>query len=155
MTQREDGTEFLPDSDELTLPDPPEDDASLAASGGTRSLVDDVSDLVLDAKTYLDAELSYQKTRATYVGDNLKRTIAFGLGAVFVGIFALIGLTVGLIIALTPLITAWGATAVVVGVMLLVVFVMLRKAGTAWGELMDAVHEGRPSEGQPDQDEES
>ncbi|GAA0278513.1 hypothetical protein GCM10009127_19380 [Alteraurantiacibacter aestuarii] len=148
---REDGPAILPDSGELTLPDPPEDHApqdnsSGAPSGGARSIIDDVADLVLDARTYLDAELSYQKTRASFVGDRVKRTIGYVLIAAILGLVALIGLVMGLIIALTPLITAWGATAVVIGIMTVIIFILLRGAGSAWGEMMDAVNEGRSEE---------
>lgn len=139
--QREEGPAILPDSGEVRLPDPPADEAVEARSAGSRSLVDDIEDLVLDAKTYFDAELSYQKTRASFVGACLKRTIAFGAAAALLAFFAAIGLTVGLIIALTPLITAWGATAVVVGLMLLAAFLLVRSAAANWGEMMGAIHE--------------
>ena len=110
-------------------------------TAGTRSLADDLEALVEDARIYIDAELSYQKTRAGFVADRLKKTIAFGAVAAFLAVLALIGLTVGLIIALTPLITAWGATAVVVLGILLVAYLLMRKAAAAWNAIMGAVKE--------------
>ena len=105
----------------------------------TRSLGDDIEAFFGDARTYLDAEMSYQKTRAGFVADRLKRTIAFGAVAAYIAVLATIGLTVGLIIALTPLITAWGATALVVLALLLIAYLLVRKAARAWGDIMGAV----------------
>jgi hypothetical protein len=106
-----------------------------------RSLLDDAEDLLVDIRTWADAELAYQKTRARFVGDSLKRTLAFGLAGAMLALFALGGLTIGLIIALTPLVSAWGATAIVVGALLVACFVALRMASKAWREMMGAVRE--------------
>ncbi len=127
----------------------------------TRSLVDDIEDLVFDAKTYFDAELSYQKTRASFVGACVKRMLGLGVAALVLALFAFGGLVIGLIIALTPHLTAWGATAVVVGALLLIVVLLLWMAGKAWKDMMEAVNEGReppaeaeetvPEQGEPGQ----
>ncbi len=101
----------------------------------TRSLVEDMEALVDDARTYVDAELSYQKSRASFVTDRVKRTLIFAVGAATVGLLAAIGLTVGLIIALTPLVTGWGATAIVVGLLLLVAYLLISRASKAWGDI--------------------
>ncbi|MGB3167057.1 MAG: phage holin family protein [Alteraurantiacibacter sp.] len=107
--------------------------------GERRSLSDDLGALFSDTKTYLDAELSYQKSRAGFVANRAKMGIAFGIVAAFFGILAAVGLTVGLIIALTPLITAWGATAVVVLAMLLVAYLLVRRAQEAFREMSAAM----------------
>lgn len=101
-----------------------------------RSLVDDVEALIDDGKTYLQAELAFQKTRAGYVAGSARNIAMLGALAVVFVVLALIGLTVGLILALSPLITAWGATAVVVGVLLLAAFVAVRMAGKRWSRMM-------------------
>lgn len=124
--------------DESSQNDPANDAGKPAA---TRSLVDNMEALLEDARIYIDAELSYQKTRAGFVADRLKKTVAFGAVAAFLAVLALIGLTVGLIIALTPLITAWGATAVVVLGILLFAYILVRKAAAAWKSLMGAMKE--------------
>jgi hypothetical protein len=135
------GVDPLNTSEDAAAPDYPQAEPAPAADqpAGTRSLADDLEAMIEDARTYLDAELSYQKSRAGFVADRLKKTIAFGAVAAFLAVLALIGLTVGLIIALTPLITAWGATAVVVLGILLAAYLLLRKAGQAWNSLMDAM----------------
>jgi uncharacterized membrane protein YqjE len=95
------------------------DDAPLAEAGDeARSLLEDVEALIDDGKTYLEAELAFQKTRAAFVGDRTKSAIAFGVAALLLALLALVGLTVGSIIALTPAMTAWGASATVVGILL-------------------------------------
>src|SRR5690606_41594657 len=71
-----------------------------------------------DGKTYLEAELGYQKTRAAYVADRAKGVVVFGAIAALLAFLALVGLTVGLIIALSPWLTAWGASALVVALLL-------------------------------------
>ena len=71
-----------------------------------------------DGKSYLEAELGFQKTRAAFGADRTKSAVAFGAAALLFVFLALIGLTVGAVIALTPLLTAWGATAAVVGILL-------------------------------------
>jgi Flp pilus assembly protein TadB len=82
------------------------------------SLIDDVKALVDDGKTYLEAELEFQKSRAAFAVDRGKSGAVYGVAAAAVLHLALVALVVGAIFALTPLISAWGATAVVVGVLL-------------------------------------
>ncbi|MCL6251135.1 phage holin family protein [Altererythrobacter sp. KTW20L] len=131
---------------EETPPATPADDgaeglAEQREMESTRSLLDDLEDLLFDARTWLDAELTYQKTRAAFVVGSFKRTILMGaVGAVF-ALFAMVGLTVGLIIALTPLVTAWGSTAIVAGGLFLAAYLAVRRAGTAWSDMMDAINE--------------
>jgi hypothetical protein len=59
------------------------------------------------------------------------------------GFLALIGLTVGLIIALTPLLTAWGASALVVLLLLLAAGLCVNSASKRWKRLMTAIDGGR------------
>ncbi|MXP25113.1 hypothetical protein GRI39_03505 [Altererythrobacter indicus] len=81
----------------------------------THPIRDDLTALIDDGLTFLEAELNFQKTRLSFVVDCIKKTAIFGVAAIFLAILAAIGLTIGLIMCLTPYITAWGATAVVVG----------------------------------------
>ena len=140
MQGRDEQPGFAPlaDSGEAPAPAHPQDDQAPSADqpAETRSLADDLEALVEDARTYMDAELSYQKTRASFVADRVKKTVAFGAIAVFLAVLALIGLTMGLIIALTPHLTAWGATAVVVLGLLLIAAFLASKAGKAWNGMM-------------------
>ena len=81
----------------------------------THPIRDDLTALIDDGLTFLEAELNFQKTRLSFVLDCIKKAAVFGIVGIFLAILAAIGLTVGLIMCLTPYITAWGATAVVVG----------------------------------------
>lgn len=104
-----------------------------------RSLAEDVEALIDDGKTYLRTELIYQKTRAAFVADRAKSAFVYGAVAAVLGFLALIGLTVGLIIALTPWLSAWGATALVVLLLIGGALVALGAAGKKWKGLMGAI----------------
>lgn len=82
------------------------------------SLMTDIDALFADGKTYLEAELAYQKSRAGYAANRLKWTAIYGAAAFGLLHLALIGLTVGLVIALVPVVGPWLATAIVVAVLL-------------------------------------
>lgn len=84
-----------------------------------RSLLDDVEALIDDGKTYLEAEFAFQKTRVAVVADRAKSALIFGAVALLLAFLALVGLTMGAIIALTPLLGAWGAAGLVVALLLL------------------------------------
>jgi hypothetical protein len=103
-----------------------------------RSLLEDVEELIADGKGYLEAELAYQKTRAAFVAGGVKGVAVLGAVAAVLAVMALMGLTLGLILALTPLITAWGATAVVVGLLLLGAWLAARAAGARWRRITAA-----------------
>jgi uncharacterized membrane protein YqjE len=133
----------LPGADELILPRAPDDDRAAsddeaAGSAEARSLFEDVEALIEDGKTYLEAELNFQKTRTRFAADQAKWALVFGLAALILVFLALVGLTVGLIIALTPLLTAWGATALVVILLGIVAAIAARAALRRGKELAGA-----------------
>jgi hypothetical protein len=132
-----------PVRDDADMPDP-SDDAPLAEGqgdpeGAQRSLLEDVEALIDDGRTYLEAELAFQRTRAGFVADRARSTMAFGAVAALLAFLALVGLTVGSIIALTPLLTAWGASALVVAVLLAAAALAARAAARKWNSLMGAI----------------
>lgn len=77
------------------------------------SLADDVAALIQDGKTYLEAELAFQKTRAGYAGQKSKQAIINALAALALLHLALIALVVGLVMTLAPHLTPLGATILV------------------------------------------
>jgi Flp pilus assembly protein TadB len=105
------------------------------------SLVDDVKALVDDGKTYLQAELQFQKSRAAFVADRGKSGAIYGIAAAAVLHLAMIALVVGLVLALAPLITAWGATAVVVAALLVIGVVLGLAAKRRFSRLSSAMRE--------------
>ena len=81
------------------------------------SLFDDAYALYEDGRTYLEAEVAFQRSRATYAAHESKSGIVFAMAAMGLLHLALLGLVVGLIIALEPILGAFGAMALVVGVL--------------------------------------
>ncbi|ANY20642.1 hypothetical protein A6F68_02140 [Tsuneonella dongtanensis] len=84
-----------------------------------QSLTDDVFALLDDGRTLVETEIQFQKTRAAFAFDRGKSGAAFGVVAFALFHLALVALVVGAVIALTPVIGAWGATAVVVGILVI------------------------------------
>ncbi|MEE4317926.1 MAG: phage holin family protein [Erythrobacter sp.] len=99
------------------------DAAFAAAEDALTALREEIGVLVEDARTYAEAEVQFQKTRATLAGKTAGRALVMLVLALVLLHIALIALAVGAVIALAPLVTIWGAIAIVVGVML---------AGVAW-----------------------
>lgn len=89
------------------------------------SLADDISALIDDGKTYVEAEIAYQKTRLSFVANRSKSGIVFVLAALGLLHLALIGLTVGAIISLIPAVGPLGATLLVVGILLIGTAILL------------------------------
>ena len=101
-----------------------------AAAEADDSLLDDLRDLADDTRTAVEAELAFQKERASYVASAARGiAIRFALAALL-AIIALCTLAIGVLVGLVPLIGPWLATAVVVGA-LAVVAGALALAGTA------------------------
>ena len=136
----------MAEAEEVTLPKrtPEEREPSLKAAEN-RSLIDDVEVLIEDGRTYLEAELNYQKTRGLFVADRAGQVAAFGVAGLVFALMALVALTVGLVIALTPPLGVWGATGVVVIVWLLVAVIAFTVAAGRWRQLMQSF--GSPGDG--------
>ena len=87
------------------------------------SLFDDAYALYEDGRTYLEAEVAFQKSRAGYASRETGSGVVFALGALAFLHLASIGLVVGLIIALEPIFGAFGAMGVVVGALTLLTLI--------------------------------
>lgn len=83
------------------------------------SLVNELAALIDDGRTYAEAEIAFQKTRATLAGKSIGLALGFAVVAVILLHIALLALAVGMVMALAPLVSIWGAIAIVVGVLLL------------------------------------
>ena len=121
----------------LDLPDDYEPEAEDHGDPGP-SLTDDLVALLEDGKTYAEAEIAYQKSRAGFTANRLKGAIAFGLGAFGVFHLALIAFTVGAVIALMPLLGPWGATALVTVILIVAGVIMLRLLKGRIDDIRDA-----------------
>ena len=122
--------------DDVELPENEE-----TVSGGSFS--DDIVALIDDGKTYFEAEVAFQKSRLAFAADRGKSGILYGVCAFAVFHLALVALVIGAIFALTPIITAWGATAVVVGVLLLAGAIFGMKAKNRFARLAEAYEEAK------------
>lgn len=118
------GTAFGPAPE----PDPAADGAEANDSATFASLKDDLTLLVEDARTYAAAEIAFQQTRAGLVGKSGARALVFLVLALVLLNLALVALAVGAVIALAPLVTIWGAIAIVVGVLLAGVVLLVLRA---------------------------
>lgn len=89
---------------------------------GTRNesgLMSDVEALIADGKTYVEAELAFQKSRLGFAAHSVKRSLIYGALALALIHLALIAAVVGVVFALTPHVGPWLALAIVVGVLVL------------------------------------
>ncbi len=111
-----------------TLPDAVNDDTQAR----DRSLADDLRELIDEGRALAGAELAYQKSRAAFAGHGFKGMAIFGALAAALVFFALMALTVGLVVALTPLLTAWGAAGAAFAGLLLTALVCARIAAARW-----------------------
>ncbi len=134
MLDTEPGSPRLPDADIPASAPPPEPDTSAEGDSSTfTSLKDDLTDLVEDARTYAAAEIVFQQTRAGLAAKSAARAVVYLVLALVLLNLSLIALAVGAVIALAPLVTIWGAIAIVVGVLLAGVVLLV----------MGAVSEGK------------
>jgi hypothetical protein len=102
------------------------------AEDALTTLRDEIAVLIDDARTYAEAEAAFQKTRATIAGKTAGRAIVLLVLALVLLHIALIALAVGAVFALAPLVSVWGAMAIVVGAMLagvVALVLMARKDG--------------------------
>ena len=97
----------------------PSNDEAAEETSPLHSLTDDATALFEDGKTYLQAELAYQKSRGRFVAGRAKSLAVFAIGALALLHLALIALVVGLLIALIPAVGPWAATGIVVAVLLI------------------------------------
>ncbi len=91
-------------------------------------IFEELGSLIDDAGLYASAEIAFQKTRAKLGGRLFGAAIGYISVALVLLHIALIAMAVGLVIALAPLVTIWGAIAIVVGLMLLGVAILLNLA---------------------------
>lgn len=108
------------------------------------SLADDITALLDDGRTYLEAEVQYQKSRAAFALNRGKSGAVYGIAALALLHLALVALVVGLVIALSPLITPWGATAAVVAALALGAAFLGLKAKRLFARSASVYSEPRP-----------
>ncbi|MFM2302248.1 MAG: hypothetical protein RLZZ84_1984 [Pseudomonadota bacterium] len=103
-----------------------------ASEAADRSLVDDVRQLADDARTLLEAELAYQKSRAAVAGAGIRGIAGWGALAAALVFFALMALVMGALLALAPSIGGWAAMAVMVAGLLVMAAISGLAAASRW-----------------------
>lgn len=106
---------------------------------GQRHLEEDLRRLVDRGVALAKAEVTLQQARAGYAAGRLKWIALLALLALVLAFFALVALTVGLVVGLTPLLGALGATLVVFGGLLLVALVSAFVAAKQWKRMTVAL----------------
>jgi len=126
------------------LDEPQEQDGELepvaerAPGAISDSLLDDVEALVEDGKTYVAAELAFQKTRLNYVAEQAKSAAFYTLIAAALVVMAVVSLAIGGLLILTPVIGAFAATGVVFVALMVAAFVFSHFARRRIANAMDA-----------------
>jgi hypothetical protein len=115
------------------------DQPDLIADPADRSLVEDIRRLAGDAQTTARAELAYQQSRAKLIASSVGGIVGRAALALALLFFALMGLVLGAILALTPALTAWGATAVVFAILLICAGALALWARSKWRRLVGLV----------------
>lgn len=118
--------------------DPDKSQTEDREAADSRSLLDDVHSLVEDGKVALQAELNFQKTRIAYCGKAARNLVIFAIAGLLLSFFTLIALTVGLLLALIPAVSAWGATGIVTGVFVVALAVCAFGALVSWRKIKAA-----------------
>ncbi len=85
------------------------------------SLMEEASALIDNARTYAEAELGFQKTRAAFAGRLVGVSLALVVVALILLHIAFLALAVGLVLAFEPVVGIWGSIGIVFGGLMLVV----------------------------------
>jgi hypothetical protein len=107
------------------------------------TLAEDLQQLARDARALAEAEFAFQKTRAAYAGAQAKGIALLGGVAAVLVFFAAMALVVGAVIALGPVLTAWGAMAAVTLGLLAIAGFCLLAAKVRVRRLMNAIADKR------------
>ncbi len=126
----------------------PEQEAAPPPPDYEESIVEEVAALIDDGRTYAQAEIAFQKTRAKLVGRHVGIAVLCGIIALILLNIAFLALAVGLVMALEPLVTIWGAIAIVVGGLFLTVGLLALIAVKRF-ENMGSLFEDEDHEAQP------
>ena len=116
-----------------------EQDRAGQTDADERSLLEDVQTLLEDGRVAVQAEINFQQTRLAYCGKAARNLVIFAVAGLLFSFFTLIALTVGLLLALIPAVTAWGATGIVTGVFVVALAVCLGGALSSWRKIRAAM----------------
>lgn len=127
-----------------TSPPPIEEHAEQDGGPYDESLLDEIGALIDDGRNYIEAEVAFQRTRAKLAWRLAGASAGLFIVAIVLLHIAFLALAVGLVIALEPLVTIWGAVAIVVGAILLCVGVLCWMAWKRASKLEHLFAHGEP-----------
>ncbi len=107
-------------SDAEPVPQSAPETSESAGHAADESVIEELSALIDNGRTYAAAELKFQKTRAALAGRSIGIAAACVVVAIILLHIAFLALAVGLVMALDPLVGIWGAIGIVFGGLLLV-----------------------------------
>lgn len=107
------------------------------------SLLDEVATLIDGGRTYAQAEIAFQKSRAKFAGQAVGMALVQLVLAIILLHIAFLALAVGLVFALTPLVSVWGAIAIVFGGLLVIVALLVVLAAKRAKRLRAAFASGK------------
>lgn len=122
-----------------------DDNDPVAEAARERPLGDDLRALLESGLALAKAEVDLQQARAGYAVGKIRSIAILGVAAFVLVCFALVALTVGLVIAFTPILGALGAAFAVFGGLVLVALVCALAAKSLWTRMMGEL--GNRSEG--------
>lgn len=108
------------------------------------SLSEDVAALIEDGRTYLEAEIQFQKSRAGFALGRGKSGAAYGVAAAAILHLALVALVVGAVLSLETLVGPLAATGIVVTVLAVAAIVLALAARKRLARAASAFAETRP-----------
>ena len=127
---------------------PPEISSGLEAEDEAppvnHSLLGNLDALLADGRTYFESEVAYQKSRAGFAANRLKWSVIYGAAAFGLLHLALIALTVGVVIALSPLTGPWIATGLVVALLVFGAVVLLLRLRSKVDDIRAVFEEREP-----------
>lgn len=106
----------MPKHRPITPPEPQQADAEDTVEYQTLDV--EIQRLISSGREAFASELAFQKARAALAGKLAGRVAGLGALALALLFFVLMALVVGVLIALVPVLGAWGALGVVVAVLL-------------------------------------
>jgi len=105
---------------------------TIDADDGKTTLADDLRLLARDGRAYAEAELAYQKSRASILGKRIRSLALLAFLALVFATLALLTLPVGLVLALAPEVGIWPAIGIAVLAFLLASGLCLAVAAACW-----------------------
>ena len=115
------GSKGVDESDLSPSTDASSDQTPEPSQPSDESLREELAALIDNGRNYAQAEIAFQKTRAALAGRSIGIAAAAAIVAIILLHIAFLALAVGLVMALEPLVTIWGAIGIVFGGLLLLV----------------------------------